>query len=234
MKSKRKKRYIYKITNLVNGKCYIGQTKNYKERIKSHLKERGSILLARAVKKYGVNNFKCEKLLICEINEVDRYERDCIKQYNSIENGYNIHPGGGWSNEDHARKIANSMKGHIVSEETRRKISKNHHNVSGINNPNYGGGYKLNLNAEQRKKRSEDNKGKNNPNYGKEHSKEIRKKISDKVNEYYKLNPPKKTGIYKKCLNCNKIFYVEPYRIKTNKYCSRRCMDNFMKQKSKK
>lgn len=80
---------------------------------------------------------------------------------------------------------------HRCSEETRRKISENHADVSGENNPMYGKHHSdetrkrmkvLNSHVasdELRKKRSENATGENNPMYGKHHSDETKKKISE-------------------------------------------------------
>ena len=58
------KKYIYKITNLTNGKMYIGQTNNPKRREREHFSLNNSILeenenkiLYNAMLKYGVQNF---------------------------------------------------------------------------------------------------------------------------------------------------------------------------------
>jgi group I intron endonuclease len=55
---------IYGIVNRVNGKIYIGQTKQgYLKRFKQHLCPKDkSVLLQNAIKKYGRNNFVCELL----------------------------------------------------------------------------------------------------------------------------------------------------------------------------
>lgn len=101
---------IYKITNLVNGKIYIGKTKEYRGEIKFGIEGRfkhhkasalkddktGSPLLKNAMKKYGVDNFKIEKLLNCSLEEVDEKEIEMIKQHDSTNRniGYNIALGG--------------------------------------------------------------------------------------------------------------------------------------------
>jgi len=83
---------IYKTTNLVNGKIYIGQDSN------NNPKYLGSgMLLHRAIKKYGIDNFKKEILEECyNKKELDEKEKYWIKSYDSTnENiGYNISEGG--------------------------------------------------------------------------------------------------------------------------------------------
>lgn len=92
---KEKPRTIYKITNLIDGKCYIGQTKKYDHRIETHSKAKGKSFLYDAIRKYGVENFEFRKLLICEFDDVDYYEIECIKKYNAlVPNGYNLQVGG--------------------------------------------------------------------------------------------------------------------------------------------
>lgn len=83
---------IYKTTNLVNGKIYIGKDeRNCPSYIGSGL------LITRAINKHGKQNFKKEILEFCsnkcELNEREQY---WIKEYNSTDNliGYNITNGG--------------------------------------------------------------------------------------------------------------------------------------------
>lgn len=89
---------IYKITNLVNGKIYIGQTiQTLEKRLKQHFKpSNGCTILREAIKKYGRENFTIEQ--ICTVFKrisLDEVEKLCIKQFNSISpNGYNIVDGG--------------------------------------------------------------------------------------------------------------------------------------------
>jgi group I intron endonuclease len=62
---------IYKITNIINGDCYIGSSVNIKERFYRHKKDlkkgkHHSIILQRAYKKYGKENFIFEVLTECD------------------------------------------------------------------------------------------------------------------------------------------------------------------------
>lgn len=83
---------IYKTTNLVDGKIYIGQDSN------NNPKYFGSgLLLGRSIKKYGKENFKKEILEECENKEsLNEKEKYWIKFYDSTNNkiGYNISEGG--------------------------------------------------------------------------------------------------------------------------------------------
>lgn len=106
---------IYKITNTVNGKIYIGQTKEFygdgslkvpygiNERLKSHFysaaaKQKNSEcpLLNNSIRKHGKNNFIIEEICRCEIDKRDDKETYYIKKYNSQNSkvGYNILAGG--------------------------------------------------------------------------------------------------------------------------------------------
>ena len=60
---------IYKITNLINGKKYIGQTVNSVEkRFNDHSNPNNDCYLGRAIRKYGKENFKVE--LVCKANSL--------------------------------------------------------------------------------------------------------------------------------------------------------------------
>lgn len=93
---------IYKITNLVNGKCYIGQSINIDKRIKEHFWKATcekdisfNSILHQAIRKYGKENFISEVLEECDVDKIDELEQQYIKKYNCVSpNGYNIMDGG--------------------------------------------------------------------------------------------------------------------------------------------
>ena len=114
-KNSEKLRYceIYKITNLINKKIYIGQAVshilNHKKfrpygslkRFKCHVSEANSSkknqshYLNNAIRKYGEENFKVDVLDYCELEDSDNLETKYIKEYNSLfPNGYNLKIGG--------------------------------------------------------------------------------------------------------------------------------------------
>ena len=124
---------IYKITNTVNGKAYIGQTIHdaEKTRIPRHFSGHGSALIDHAIKKYGRDAFTYEILHDCIIPEfLDTLEIEAIEKFNTIApHGYNLTTGGGGSSpcEETRRKLSEARKGKPGkphSEETRRKISE--------------------------------------------------------------------------------------------------------------
>lgn len=89
--------FIYKITNLINNKCYIGKTeRTINERWHEHLKNRKKLNLPlyKALNKYGIENFTIEILEECPSQILDVQEIYWISKYNSCINGYNCTQGG--------------------------------------------------------------------------------------------------------------------------------------------
>ena len=93
--------FIYKITNDVNGKVYIGKTlhnveKRWKEHIKDSKREHTENRpLYRAMNKYGIEHFRIETLEECVDEIAEEREVFWIKEYNSFgKNGYNATIGG--------------------------------------------------------------------------------------------------------------------------------------------
>lgn len=94
--------YVYKITNLINNKQYIGITNNYKIRWsneKSNPKNpKKQQVITRAIAKYGKDNFKFELLYSnLSIEKACEIEQELINNYNTlIPNGYNVDKGGNY------------------------------------------------------------------------------------------------------------------------------------------
>ena len=91
---------IYKITNKINNKVYIGQSVNVEERLREHqlrafrspeTNKEYNKALYQAIRKYGVENFTYELILKCSKEELDRYEHQYIILYqsNKSDKGYN-------------------------------------------------------------------------------------------------------------------------------------------------
>ena len=93
---------IYKVENLINGKCYIGQTTQYKRRKINHIsdsfnksrKDYNIIVFHKAIRKYGTENFKWSIIWKGNIVKLNEKEKHYIKEYKSYSNGYNMTEGG--------------------------------------------------------------------------------------------------------------------------------------------
>lgn len=92
---------VYKTTNLINGKIYIGKD----ESMKPHYIGSGYIL-KKAIRKYGKENFKKDILESCgSREELEEKERYWIKELNATnpEIGYNVAEGGTGGNTYHGK-----------------------------------------------------------------------------------------------------------------------------------
>ena len=128
--------YIYKFENKINGKIYIGKTKNIKERIyqHSHVTKNKKTKFGNALRKYGIDTFNFSILVIIyseNNNNLDiilnYFEKYFIKIYNSFNNGYNCTLGGdGTINFKHSEETKNKLRNRIVSKETRMKLGYAH------------------------------------------------------------------------------------------------------------
>lgn len=87
--------WIYKITNIKNGKCYIGQTintiqKRFCRHINDALNNKLDTHFARAIRKYGKENFVIELIDSAKTqSELNIKEQYWIRFFNSIKQGYN-------------------------------------------------------------------------------------------------------------------------------------------------
>lgn len=116
---------IYKITNQVNGKVYIGQSVNIKQRWAEHKanlrnNKHENSYLQNAWNKYGEANFIFEVIEKCSKDELDDKEIFWISEYNSCKdfinaNGYNLTIGGGGTRKIH-RVSQYDLEGNFIKE----------------------------------------------------------------------------------------------------------------------
>ena len=127
---------IYKITNLIDGKVYIGQTVNYNKRKKRHLSSlkngnHHNEHLQRAFDKYGEKSFKIELIEKCDAKELDKKEKRYIKEFDACnhDKGYNMMFGGQQFRnftKEVRLKMSKASKGRKFTSEHKRRIGMAH------------------------------------------------------------------------------------------------------------
>ena len=150
--------FIYIITNMINGKKYIGQ-KMFKYNWQNYLGSGTHIKYA--IKKYGKENFNREIVaIVYSKEELNELEIEFIKLHNAVNNDeyYNLSTGGNCG-----------TAGVHFSDETKQKMSESH--GKGENNLRYG----KHLSDEAKKKIGDANRGENSPYFGKEKSEKNKK-----------------------------------------------------------
>lgn len=180
---------VYKITNKINGKSYIGQTtESLSKRWARHCRS-GShcTALKNAIKKYGKENFKIEIIFKTNlVDELNKNESHFINYFNSlVPNGYNMNTGG-----------FNPM----AVPETRAKLSAIN---SGSNHPMFGKHHS----KESKLKISIALSKENHPQFGRPCSEETKAKISSANKGKKKskeFSDKKKKSII--CLQTGKIY----------------------------
>jgi group I intron endonuclease len=181
-----KKGIVYKTTNLINGKFYVGQDSHNNSNYIGSGKA-----LGHAIKKYGKENFIKEVLEECDtkllLNEREIY---WINKLDAISIGYNIAKGGTGGNtrlgftkaelEEYKKKNIGRL-GKPHDEVTRQKISESNKGKNSGKQPRLA---KLHSNESKEKmslsrKEKGSSKGANNGMYGKSHSEESKQKMRD-------------------------------------------------------
>ena len=131
-KEYRNKAGIYKLTNSINGKVYVGKSINLFSRIQDHKYTRSKCVIDKAIKAYGWRNFLVEILedfIFIDKIELLAIETAYIDFFKSLttQNGYNV------------CIIGNDRTGFPHSEKTKLKISKTKTGtMCGSKNPFYG------------------------------------------------------------------------------------------------
>jgi group I intron endonuclease len=121
------------ITNLANGKKYVGYTSKLVEarwnEHKTHSKNPRyrKRRLYQAFNKYGIENFSCRYVGSAHsLEQAKCFEQRVIAVHDSFQNGYNMTPGGDGSgphSEEHKAKMSVLMTGRKLSAESKRKMS---------------------------------------------------------------------------------------------------------------
>ena len=203
---------IYKVTNVINGKVYIGKTKNTLESRKcEHIKKSKNpkLYFHSALKKYGNDNFVWEVIYECNNNaELNAAEIKFISEYASNKCGYNLTTGGdggyifspnvlshiGEQTKLRNYKFGNPFKGKTHSEETKKIISEKMKEWNKTNNsPMVGKKHSEESKTLMKNARVGWHKSNINGFKGKKHSEETKKQISE--NTKGRISPNKDTKL---------------------------------------
>lgn len=187
--------YVYKTTNLINGKIYVGQKKSDKF-VPTYF---GSgALIKNALKKYGRDNFKVEVIeTTSSRHDLDEKEKYWIEKLESrwqfgnyniarggLTSGYDINDLPEWRQKEIKEKLSKAGKGRKHTLETRRKMSKTR---TGMKVKRVAPGNRLGaiLTEEHKRKLSEAKKGRKLPEEQKRKMSESHKKlVKGKEKEY--------------------------------------------------
>ncbi|MCK9576236.1 MAG: GIY-YIG nuclease family protein [Candidatus Pacearchaeota archaeon] len=118
---------IYKITNLINGKIYVGQDSHNNPNYFG-----SGILINKAIKKYGIENFKKEIIDTANTtDELNEKEIFWIKELHAKDSniGYNLTDGGGGTQglvftDSHRQHMSEAAKEKVLKDSTKQKIGK--------------------------------------------------------------------------------------------------------------
>ena len=120
---------LYKITNLINGKAYIGQSINPQHRFIAHISrsinDSDNSPIHSAIKKYGKENFKFD--IIEWSDNYNEREKELIIEHNTLSpNGYNVASGGEEPphkyGKDHHKSIISDSQVDIVIKELKNGL----------------------------------------------------------------------------------------------------------------
>lgn len=126
------KSFVYCITNLINGKRYVGKANDPVGRWRDHLKvvrnpDNPGLVIHQAMRKHGIENFEFKVVVECmSEDEAFDVERRLIREWSTMDHGYNLNEGGegGYGPSLETRqKLSAVHKGRTKSEVTRRKMS---------------------------------------------------------------------------------------------------------------
>jgi group I intron endonuclease len=191
---------IYKVTNIVDGKCYIGKTiQTFRKRQYKHMyyatEDLDNTYFHNAIIKYGEENFKWEVIFECDdpliLNVMETFKIMICHSHKS-EGGYNLTWGGEGSygfkhSEETKKKMREIHKGKVLTPDHKRKIGKGNKGKTCTDET------KLKMSLSQR--------GKNNPMYGKKLSDATKKRIGQSQKGKPKpKNRKYSTDVFERCI----------------------------------
>ena len=124
--------FIYKITNRITNQSYIGQTVNsLEERWRKHKQINSNCrYLKNAFSKHSIDNFEFKLICICFDSDLNKFEIEYIKKFNSlVPNGYNLREGGengGKHSIETKKKISETLKGRTDIIRAKSQLGKPH------------------------------------------------------------------------------------------------------------
>lgn len=150
---------IYKITNKINGQCYIGLSIHIYERWNQHLKNATDMTkknsIYKAFREFGIKNFDFSILEECQKEELPAREIYWIAYYNSYYNGYNETKGGDGTAGEGGKSVRQyDMQGNFIAEYesiTQARIETGITSISGACNDLHktAGGYQWRFSEEE-------------------------------------------------------------------------------------
>jgi group I intron endonuclease len=121
---------IYKYTNKINGKCYVGQTIHPEGRKLAHQRDvenSTGFAFHSAVRKYGWENFEYEVVVTAPVDLLNDLEINIIHMEDAYTKGYNMTEGGGGRSEIsnyQKEQIAKNNKERVLTKATRQRMSE--------------------------------------------------------------------------------------------------------------
>lgn len=223
----KKVRGIYKVTNKINGKVYIGQSVDIGRRWREHMNAKDDIYFHKAIQKYGVENFKWEVIERCKKKDLDEREIYWIEYYDSFNNGYNCTRGGGecsgeansnwkggisldpgyskqWYEANKEERKEYYEEYYEVNKEKRKQQMKEYIEANKEKKKEYDKQY-YEVNKEKKKQQMKEHY-ETNKEKRKEYYKVNKEKIKEKKKEYYEANKEK---IKQQMKEYNKQYYEE-------------------------
>ena len=125
------KTFVIYVLTAPNGKRYVGQTCDFRERMYRHAQAKNDYAISRAIRKYGWENFGKEIVSDnVSAEDVDYFEKRWIQYFGTLApNGYNLNNGGNGGkvvSDDTKRKLSEINKGKTLSDYAKRRISECH------------------------------------------------------------------------------------------------------------